>query len=211
MEALGHSLESLFQICNRQFTLQTVLRLAIQMIRRIQSLHEIGYIHRDIKPDNFLMGQGVTKNIVHVIDFGLAKEYRSDSKEHIVKQSGLSLCGTARYASLNNHLGITQSRRDDMEALFFVWLYFLRSGKLPWMKSGLRGQALYIHLRKVKSSITLNDLCKSIPFEFLKYIRYVRDLRFDQEPDYDYLQKLFMDLYQRKGYQKSAPWDWETK
>lgn len=212
MEQLDHSLESLFRQCHCHFSLRTIIRLAVQMIKRIQSLHEVGYIHRDIKPDNFLMGKGISKNIVHVIDFGLAQEYRhAEHKQHSTQQTNLSLCGTARYASLNNHMGISQSRRDDMEALFFVWLYFLRDGKLPWMKSGLRGKELYRHILQVKASMTMEEMCKGVPFEFLKYIRMVRELKFEEAPNYDMLLQLFLSLYRRKGYKEQAPWDWEQQ
>ncbi|VDP91238.1 unnamed protein product [Echinostoma caproni] len=121
MDLLGPSLEDLFTFCGRRFTLKTVLILAEQMLWRIENIHNRGLIHRDIKPDNFLMGIGPTCNRVYVVDFGLAKKYRDDK----------NLTGTARYASINAHAGIEQSRRDDIESLGYVFMYFLR-GHLPW-------------------------------------------------------------------------------
>ncbi|VDK62340.1 unnamed protein product [Onchocerca ochengi] len=120
MDLLGPSLEDLFNYCNRRFTLKTVLMLADQMIGRIQF------------PDNFLMGIGRYCNKLFLIDFGLAKKYRdSRTHVHIPYRKDKNLTGTARYASVNAHLGIEQSRRDDVESLGYVLMYFNR-GSLPW-------------------------------------------------------------------------------
>jgi casein kinase 1 alpha len=110
MELLGPSLEDLFNFCSRRFTMKTVLMLADQMIGRIEYVHNKNFIHRDIKPDNFLMGIGRHCNKLYIIDFGLAKKYRdSRTKQHIPYREDKNLTGTARYASINAHLGIEQS------------------------------------------------------------------------------------------------------
>ncbi|TNN16451.1 Casein kinase I isoform alpha isoform 1 [Schistosoma japonicum] len=132
IELLGPSLEDLFTFCGRRFTMKTVLMLADQMLWRLDFIHAKGFIHRDIKPDNFLMGIGRQCNRVFIIDFGLAKKFRDHrTRRHISYRDDKSLIGTARYASLNSHAGIEQSRRDDMESLGYVLMYFLR-GSLPW-------------------------------------------------------------------------------
>ena len=132
MELLGHSLEDLFQYCGRKFTLKTVCMLADQMISRLEYMHTNNFIHRDMKPDNFLMGNGNKRNVCYMIDFGLSKRYK-DAKtgEHIPYRDNKSLTGTARYASVNTHIGIEQARRDDMESIGYILLYFLK-GSLPW-------------------------------------------------------------------------------
>lgn len=132
VERLGLSLEDLFDICGRRFSLKTVLQIADQMITRLEYFHSRSYIHRDIKPDNYLMGVGSHSNRIYLIDYGLAKRYRDGhTRRHIKYVQGKSLTGTARYASLNASLGGEQSRRDDLESLGFVFMYFVR-GSLPW-------------------------------------------------------------------------------
>ena len=107
MDILGPSLEDLFKFCGKRLSLKTVLLLGEQMIKRVQFLHEMKFLHRDIKPDNFLMG-GVPeeRNRVFLIDLGLAKKYIYKDGKHINFKEGKNLTGTARYASINTHKGI---------------------------------------------------------------------------------------------------------
>ncbi|XP_010033765.2 casein kinase 1-like protein 2 [Eucalyptus grandis] len=209
MDLLGPSLEDLFNFCSRKLSLKTVLMLADQMINRIEFVHSKSFLHRDIKPDNFLMGLGRRANQVYVIDFGLAKKYRDTSThQHIPYRENKNLTGTARYASMNTHLGIEQSRRDDLESLGFVLMYFLR-GSLPWqgLKAGTKKQK-YEKISEKKVSTSIEALCRGYPSEFASYFHYCRSLRFDDKPDYTYLKRLFRDLFIREGFQFDYVFDW---
>lgn len=109
----------------------TVLNIGIQIINRLEAIHTRGFVHRDIKANNFVVGRGDKRGTVYIIDFGLSKKYVTESGEHVPFQNGKTLVGTARYASLASHDGNEQGRKDDMESVGFLLLYFAR-GRLPW-------------------------------------------------------------------------------
>ncbi|KAL2024961.1 hypothetical protein VTK56DRAFT_3660 [Thermocarpiscus australiensis] len=174
VDLLGLSLESIFAEHKRRFTLKTVAMLAKHMLGVVERVHTKGIVHRDLKPDNFLLGRPGTPaaNKVHLIDFGMAKRYKDPkTQEHIPYHKDNSLVGTARYMSINTHLGRVQSRRDDLEALCYVWLYFLR-GSLPWQ--GIKAPTNNIHeqLGKKKQETAIEDLCAGFPVEFAQCLQY---------------------------------------
>ncbi|KAJ3076511.1 casein kinase I, partial [Podochytrium sp. JEL0797] len=236
-DMLGPSLEDMFDLCKRKFSIKTVCMTAKQMISRIQTVHEKNLIYRDIKPENFLIGRlprrselaakagnnpdpyGVVSSHtpqsphpaaqVFIIDFGMAKLYRDPkTKQHIPYREKKSLSGTARYMSINTHLGREQSRRDDLESLGHVFMYFLR-GSLPWQ--GLKAatnKEKYEKIGQKKQSTAVKDLCDGFPEEFGLYMKYCRELKFEETPDYDYLRGLMNKVLARIGELDDGVFDW---
>jgi len=172
-------------------------------------MHSRGFLHRDIKPDNFLIGIGKRQHYIHIVDFGLAKRYKDPrTDEHIPFRSDKSLTGTARYASLNTHLGQEQSRRDDLECLGFVLIYFMR-GNLPWQ--GVRvvdKKEKYELIKSKKTDIPLETLCEGLPEEFVTYMRQCREMKFEERPEYTKLRNIFKELYYRNGFEYDFNFNW---
>ncbi|KAH9998113.1 CK1/CK1/CK1-G protein kinase [Russula compacta] len=211
IDLLGPSLEDLFDLCGRKFTIKTVCMAARQMITRVQTIHDKNLIYRDIKPDNFLVGRPGTKaaNVIHVVDFGMAKQYRDPkTKQHIPYRERKSLSGTARYMSINTHLGREQSRRDDLESLGHVFMYFLR-GSLPWqgLKAATNKQK-YEKIGEKKQTTPIKELCEGQPEEFGIYLNYVRKLGFEETPDYDFLRELFAKVMKNNNDVDDGVYDW---
>ncbi|KFZ10692.1 hypothetical protein V501_05078 [Pseudogymnoascus sp. VKM F-4519 (FW-2642)] len=157
------------------------------------------------------MGVGKRGNLVNIIDFGLVKKYRDKrTHPHIPWRENRNLTGTARYASINTHMGVEQSRRDDMESLGYVMLYFCR-GSLPW--KGLKATAAkqkYDSIVAKKMTTRTEIICRGLPNEFAIYLNYTRSLRFDDNPDYVYLRKIFRDLV-CEGFQYDYVFDWTVQ
>ena len=209
MDLLGPSLEELLTICSKKMSLKTVLMLADQILCRLHYIHSKNYIHRDVKPENFLIGMGRKCSILHVVDFGLAKQYRNPkSHRHIPYRDGKSLTGTARYASLNTHLGIEQSRRDDIEGFAYLVIYLLK-GSLPWQ--GIQATTKDEKYRKIqerKMSIPIPTLCAGLPDEIGFLVQYARGLTFEQKPDYSFLRRTVKSLFLKQGFEYDYVYDW---
>eukprot|EP00927_Polykrikos_kofoidii_P032441 TRINITY_DN2763_c0_g1_i2.p1 TRINITY_DN2763_c0_g1~~TRINITY_DN2763_c0_g1_i2.p1 ORF type:complete len:360 (-),score=50.86 TRINITY_DN2763_c0_g1_i2:630-1709(-) len=213
MEILGKSLEDMLQSCpKRKFTIKTAALVGKQVVHRIEYLHSKGIVHRDIKPENFMFGVGGKVHHVYVIDFGLCKKYWDTA--HVQCRQKLSLTGTARYASINAHRGTEQSRRDDLEAIGHMILYFIR-GSLPW--SGLDAKTKQEKYRKImdkKITTALSDLCQGFPKPFEDYLSYARELQFNARPDYDKCQSYFAEILReieedQNGVAKIKDYDFE--
>ncbi|KAK0638918.1 kinase-like domain-containing protein [Cercophora newfieldiana] len=207
-DLLGPSLENLFdKYCRRSSGGTVSLRktvgfLAEELLLRFQGIHEQGWIYCDVKPENFLIGIPGTPvaDTIHVVDFGMAKQYRDPRTErHIPFREDMPLSGTARYMSINTHLGRERSRRDDLEALGHVFLYFLK-GRLPWQgtKAATNGRK-YEKIAAKKQEISIEVLCVGCPPEVAKYMEYVRSLGFEDEPNYEYLRGLWSRVRKNSG------------
>ncbi|KAK2963304.1 putative Casein kinase I [Blattamonas nauphoetae] len=210
MDLLDKSLESIKTAKKRtKFSLKTTLMLADQLISRLEYLHNHDYIHRDIKPDNFMMGKGKNSKTVFMIDFGLTKRYRdATTHEHIPFRNDKGMTGTVRYASINAHKGIEQSRRDDLEGIAYVLIYFIR-GFLPWQGIRIddRG-AKFKAICDMKINTPLETLCEGIPQEFGLFLKYAKDLKFEQKPDYFYIKRLFRTIFLKNEFVLDFIYDW---
>ena len=197
MSLLGQNLEDIFRQNEKQFSLQEICLIAIQVLERIQLVHSHYFIHRNIKPDNFVIGKE-DPNIIYLVDFGLSKKYRSSkTKKHIKFNYTGKLIGTLRFSSANALRGGEQSRKDDLISIGYMIIYFLMK-KLPWQFIKEKNETeRYVKIYKMKREITNEVLCRFLPKEMLDYMRYVQRLGFEENPDYKYLKNLFKSILYR--------------
>ncbi|CAL8111700.1 unnamed protein product [Orchesella dallaii] len=206
IDMLGSSLEELFSKCGFRFSLKTVLMIADQLMDRIQYLHSKNFIHRSIKPENFVIGRNGLYSTIYMIDFGNAKCYRNPhSGKHIAfkeyRELGLNACHS-KHQSIGALCRMERSRRDDLESLGYMLTYFIR-GKLPWEEITDPAE-----LKNRKLTISLDELCEGCPEEFAKYLAYCRTLGFEEDPDYEYLRQLFRTVSNRLGFKYDYQFDW---
>ena len=210
MQLLGRSLEDLLSQYSK-FSIKTTSMLGYQMVGILQYIHEKHIIHRDIKPDNFAMGAEELNAYLYLIDFGLAKKYRSGKTlEQIPFVNNKKLTGTARYASIHALEGCEQSRRDDLESLGYVLIYFL-NGSLPWQ--GLRVKTKEEKYKKIlekKKEISSEELSKDFPPQFSEFLDYSKKLEYKDAPDYDMLKNKLLSILNEKGYIWDFIYDWTS-
>jgi serine/threonine protein kinase len=210
MQLLGKSLEELLME-RKNFSLKTVCMLGYQMINILEFIHERHILHRDVKPDNFVMGLDELSENVYLIDFGLAKKYRSMTtliQYPLTKKDKLT--GTARYASINALKGYEHSRRDELESVGYILVYFLK-GKLPWQRiKANTKEEKYKKILEKKIEISSNELCKGLPKEFENFLEYTKQLKYEERPNYNILRKLLDNIMKRKNYNYDYIYDWTT-
>ena len=198
MQLLGKSLEGLLKESdNKKFSLKTICLLALEIIPILKFMHDKHIIHRDIKPDNFAIGYDDPCQI-YILDFGLAKKYRSSrTLKHNLMIKHSRLTGTARYASINALHGFEQSRRDDLESFGYVLAYLIR-GSLPWQGIAAKTkEEKYAKILNKKINIPIEKLLKNEPQELINYIKYTKILKYEQDPDYEYLIGLFKNIFSK--------------
>jgi serine/threonine protein kinase len=211
MQLLGKSLDKLFVDMKKKFSIKTVCMIAYQMVQRIEFVHSKGYIHRDVKPGNFLLGKNLDRKKIYIIDFGLSKKYIDKStNKHIIYKEGKGLTGTARYVSLNTHYGIEQSRRDDIEGIAYNLIYFAK-GKLPWQGVKTKNKKeKHKKIMELKEEYNPDKLCEGLPEEFPTLLKYSRKLDFEEKPDYKNIKIMFKQLMNANKQQMDWKFDWDS-
>ncbi|MBA42590.1 MAG: hypothetical protein CMF62_01090 [Magnetococcales bacterium] len=194
MQLLGPSLEDMFKKYEKKLNDTTVIKLGIDLMNIMESLHNSGFIHRDIKPHNFMTSRQKNDDQVYIVDFGLSRKWRSRDGVHIPFKNKRSLIGTARYVSINMHNGVEPTRRDDLESIGYMLIYLLK-GKLPWQ--GLKKKkdtTSFEIIGNKKKEVSIEELCEGLPKCFEQYMIYCRALDFDETPDYERLRKYFFNF-----------------
>lgn len=211
MSYLGNNLGTLFKFCNKQFSIKTLSMIMIQIIDILEYIHSNGMIHKDIKPENILIGHKNNKNKIYLIDFGLSNKYLIDKITHIPWKDNKQFSGTYRYSSIRNHNGSEQSRRDDLESLGYVIIYFLK-GKLPWENLKRKeDEERVIQIFNKKKNITCEKLCNKLPDIIYEYIKTTRLLRFKEKPNYKKMKDLFYKYMIDNNLQFDYKYDWIIK
>lgn len=161
------------------------------MVQAIGDIHFMGYIHRDIKPKNMCIVQDQDNEGVlqlKLIDFGISKNFVDLNKTHIKQPFGVPFCGTAEFTSLAAHNGLGHSRKDDLESIGLLIIFFLNGGTLPWYNKFDKDK--HKKIQQSMNNTTLADLCIKGPKEIRLFMKYCRELDFEQEPNYQYLKDL---------------------
>lgn len=208
LDLFGPSLGRLFEFKKRKFSLKTVLMLAEEMLLRVQFLHEKGIVHRDLKPDNFVVERGARGNIVFLIDFGVADKFRgSYKKQHVKYEENCEFVGSPMFASINFIQGQRYSRRDDIEALAYILIFFAK-GSLPWEVQGKTFDELKSKILQIKCGMTSEEVCEGIPTEFREFLDEARALGFNERPKYRHYRDMFKNLFCKEGYVYDCEYDW---
>lgn len=203
MELLGKSLANRFvELANPGLSLKTVFMVAIQGLRRVEALHECGYVHDDIKPSNMLFGNDAEERTLYLVDFGLSRRFRDGLGRHKPRKEGSVFMGTVYFSSWRQHFGMATSRRDDLEALFYT-LVFLATGKLPWsQKMDMKS------VGKRKRDVGARHLCVGLPMQLRAMYVMISKLQYKQQPDYKGMRTLCREWLRNQGLKDDGKFDW---
>lgn len=204
-ELLGRDLNYYMKACHR-FSMKTVCYLARHLIQILKNIHRNGFVHRDLKPENILLGINENSNLPYIVDFGIAKPYKDKNGKILPINRNKSFVGTQKFASIAAHDGVEVSRKDDLESLFYLFIY-LAKGKLPWQNLSKNMTERMKLIAEAKKTILIEELCKNLPESFLKYYFHLKKLSYFDEPDYDYLTRLFKNN-EDEGFDK---FEWISK
>ena len=191
----------------KKFTTKTSLMIMIQAIERLKCLHEKGIIHRDIKPENFVIGPKNKERIIYLIDFGLSKKISNDKILPTIK-ADRNIIGTMRYISMNTHQGYEQGRRDDLESLFYIIIYFIK-GELPWQNIKCKTRAeKYNKIFEIKKKVTEDgELVEDLPIEMKKILEYILGLNFAERPNYLMMKNAIELILNKLNYSNDLQFD----
>jgi serine/threonine protein kinase len=209
---LGKTINKLFEINNNpESKMKDMCMAAIQIIDRIEFVHSKNIIHQDIKPENFLVGNPDT-SLIYIIDFGLCKKYRSSrTGKHIIFSKCKKFIGTLEYSSINSMKGLEMTRRDDMESIGYMLIHLIK-GTLPWIiPEKIPFPEKYEKVYKIKANISNEELCKDLPIEMCKYMEYVKSLKYEEDPDYEYLRQLFFSILRKMNEKFDLNFSWSKE
>ena len=227
---LGPSLDKLFNYCDKSFPMKTICLIGMDIVKRLRSMHKAGLLHRDLKPNNFAWGN-YSKNYygaqhtystdyeinqIYLIDFGLSETYIDPATGlHYKSEKGEKFIGTLRYSSVNSHKGIRQCRKDDLESLMYILVYFYK-GKLPWQDvKAKQKDEKHQKIKEEKMRYTAEMLCKDMPQEIEKMLCYVKNILYSEEPNYERLlsgfQKIINSLTEWETLENDYNYIWEKK
>ena len=211
MELLGKSLDDIFnELPSKKMSLRCVCNIALQLLSIIEIMHNNNFIHRDIKPGNIAIGVKEKSKYIYLLDFGLSKKYINDENKHFKFEQNNKLIGNARYSSINALEGGTQSRRDDLESLGYLLLFFILC-RLPWQWYVSNSKEdKYYKIKEIKKQTSPKKLCENLPKQFEEYIVYTRKLEYEENPNYNYLKNLFKSLLYNNKWPFDYYYDWDT-
>ena len=211
MDFLGANLNTIMnKLPNKKYTIKTSLMIAYQCLERLKDLHDKGIVHRDMKPENFVIGRKNKERTIYLIDFGLSKKYLNNNNIHISMKTDRNIIGTVRYISMNTHQGLEQSRRDDLESFIYIIIYFMK-GELPWQNIKYKSkEEKYNKIFEIKKKSTEKggELCNGLPSEMQTILDYVLGLEFTEKPNYSMLKNAFEIILSKLNYFNDLQFDW---
>eukprot|EP01091_Cochliopodium_minus_P017642 TRINITY_DN6964_c0_g1_i1.p1 TRINITY_DN6964_c0_g1~~TRINITY_DN6964_c0_g1_i1.p1 ORF type:complete len:799 (-),score=226.83 TRINITY_DN6964_c0_g1_i1:157-2553(-) len=210
MDRLGPTLEFLLSYCDGKFSIKTTLMLVDQLITRLEFIHSRGIIYGDINPHNFLTEGKDGKGIIYIVSFGLARTYIDEKDQHVVLEQTKSFGGSLNFASRSAHLRRTLSRRDDLESLGYLIIYFL-TGQLPWLRvKAASSKEVRNIIGKLKLNTNFHEFCQKCDISrvMIDYFEYVEKLDFEEKPNYDLMRKIFKDVADEKNIEYDNVYDW---
>ena len=213
LSMLGQSLDTLRmhpKVNNNAFSTKTLLMVADQALQRLETMHSLGFVHRDIKPGNMMMGLEGTREypVLHLIDFGLVKRFMDERGRHMPKMEQKTVVGTLLFMSINTQRGVEQSRRDDLESLAYV-LIFLGGGVMPWETMEVPREKETVEALRLKIETPIDTICRGLPDVFVYWLEYARGLAFEAKPDYKDLRKRIHACARKAGITFDAVYDWD--